>query len=177
MDKDSNIHSDVHFEDQNSPYPNMDKEHLMAEFDGIKATVLIIDNRKGDVGSSCLEKELDVVKERIAMLEKAFKLRVIAQSQMFAIKKWHSNNMTSLVKGNVGFDHMLDSVCKDDLPHDKFQEGLVKLVDMLSMEENISDSKLDEKVDVEVEVDRAMRKASTSPTTMESKMKFVLMFT
>ncbi|GKC41510.1 hypothetical protein Tco_1059232 [Tanacetum coccineum] len=67
---DSNIHSDVHVEDQNSPYPNMDKEHLFAEFDTIKAIVHIIDKRKGDVGSSCLEKELDLLKDKITVLEK-----------------------------------------------------------------------------------------------------------
>nr|GEV73178.1 hypothetical protein [Tanacetum cinerariifolium] len=39
---------------------------------------------------------------------------------------------------NVGFDHMLDSICKDDLVDDKGEKGLVRLDDMMSMEENIS---------------------------------------
>ncbi|GKD78400.1 hypothetical protein Tco_1341021, partial [Tanacetum coccineum] len=73
MDEYTNIHSNVHVEDQNSPI--MDKEDLLADFDGIKATLHIIDKRKGKVATSCLEKELDLVKDKIAMLEKAFKLR------------------------------------------------------------------------------------------------------
>ncbi|GJZ03492.1 hypothetical protein Tco_0536767 [Tanacetum coccineum] len=73
MVKDVDINSDVHVEDQNSPL--MDKEDLLAEFDGIKATVHIIDKRKGEVATSCLEKELDLVKDIIAVIEKALKLR------------------------------------------------------------------------------------------------------
>ncbi|GJU31478.1 hypothetical protein Tco_1175067 [Tanacetum coccineum] len=53
----------------------MCNEHVLAEFDAIKATVDIIDKRKGEVSTSCLEKELDIVKDRIAVLEKCFKLR------------------------------------------------------------------------------------------------------
>ncbi|GJV70267.1 hypothetical protein Tco_1485776 [Tanacetum coccineum] len=95
MDKDSNIHCEDHVEEQNSPFQDMDKEsnihshdtveqqnslnmckeHVLAEFDAIKATVDIIDKRKGEVSTSCLKKELDIVKDRIAMLENCFKLR------------------------------------------------------------------------------------------------------
>ncbi|GJX28098.1 hypothetical protein Tco_0236177 [Tanacetum coccineum] len=73
MVKDVNINSDVQVEDQNSPL--MDKEDLLAEFDGIKATVHIIDKRKGEVATSYLEKVLDLVKDKIAVIEKALKLR------------------------------------------------------------------------------------------------------
>ncbi|GKF19819.1 hypothetical protein Tco_0068457 [Tanacetum coccineum] len=45
MDKDSNIHSHDNVEQQNSP--NIYKEHVLAEFDAIKAIVDIIDKRKG----------------------------------------------------------------------------------------------------------------------------------
>ncbi|GKC35581.1 hypothetical protein Tco_1047965 [Tanacetum coccineum] len=95
MDKDSNIHCKDHVEEQNSLFQDMDKEshihshdnveqqnslnmckeHVLAEFDAIKATIDIIDKRKGEVSTSCLEKELDIVKDRIAVLEKCFKLR------------------------------------------------------------------------------------------------------
>nr|GEV34883.1 hypothetical protein [Tanacetum cinerariifolium] len=73
MDKESNIHSHDNVEQQNSP--NMCKDYVVAEFDAIKAIVDIIDKTKGQVSTSCLEKELDIVKDRIAMLEKCFKLR------------------------------------------------------------------------------------------------------
>nr|GFD21998.1 hypothetical protein [Tanacetum cinerariifolium] len=73
MDNDSNIHSDVHVEHQNSQ--NMAKDDILAEFDGIKATIDIIDKRKGEVATSCLEKELDIVKDRIVVVENALKLR------------------------------------------------------------------------------------------------------
>nr|GFB78813.1 hypothetical protein [Tanacetum cinerariifolium] len=66
MQVDSNNHSDVYVEDQNSPYQdmdndsnnhfdvqvkhkcsqNMDKENVLVEFDGIKATTSFIDKRK-----------------------------------------------------------------------------------------------------------------------------------
>nr|GEY75919.1 hypothetical protein [Tanacetum cinerariifolium] len=79
MDMDVNIHSDVHVEEQNSPV--MDKEDLLAVFDGIKATIHIIDKRKGEVATSCLVKELDLVKDRIAVIEKALKLRYQESSE------------------------------------------------------------------------------------------------
>nr|GEW82247.1 hypothetical protein [Tanacetum cinerariifolium] len=49
MDKESNIHSHYTAEQQNSP--NMCKEHVLAEFDAIKATIDIIDKRKGEVST------------------------------------------------------------------------------------------------------------------------------
>nr|GEZ14739.1 hypothetical protein [Tanacetum cinerariifolium] len=61
----------------------MCKEHVLAEFDAIKATINIIDKRKGEVSTSCLEKELDIVKDRIAILEKCFKLRYHDTSKDF----------------------------------------------------------------------------------------------
>nr|GEZ28563.1 hypothetical protein [Tanacetum cinerariifolium] len=79
MDMDVNIHSDVHVEEQNSPV--MEKEDLLAVFDGIKATIHIIDKRKGEVATSCLVKELDLVKDRIAVIEKALKLRYQESSE------------------------------------------------------------------------------------------------
>ncbi|GJT29590.1 hypothetical protein Tco_0909865 [Tanacetum coccineum] len=126
----------------------MDKEDLLAEFDGIKATVHIIDKRKGEVATSCLEKELDLVKDIIAVIEKALKLRVLALSQMFAIKFLHPKPMTT--QGSVGFDNMLDPGCKDELAADNDQEGLVKLVgckDEKVVDEKVKDEKVvDEKV-------------------------------
>nr|GEY91607.1 hypothetical protein [Tanacetum cinerariifolium] len=67
MDKESNIHSHDNVEQQNSP--NMCKEHVLSEFDAIKATVGIIDKRKGEVSTSCLEKKLDIVKDKIVVKE------------------------------------------------------------------------------------------------------------
>ncbi|GKB55803.1 hypothetical protein Tco_0911989 [Tanacetum coccineum] len=61
----------------------MCKEHALAEFDAIKATIDIIDKRKGEVSTSCLEKELDIVKDIIAVLEKCFKLRYHDTSKDF----------------------------------------------------------------------------------------------
>nr|GEY68915.1 hypothetical protein [Tanacetum cinerariifolium] len=175
MDKDVNIHYDVHVEDENSPI--IDKDELLTEFDGIKPIVYIIDKRKGKVVTSCLEKDLDLVMDRIAVLEKAFKLRYQyssedsaqqvcykqyelgrSKSQMFAIKLLHPKPMNTPVKvqvlfmqsqdkffvsqllqlaRSVGFDNMLDPGYKDELADDNDQEGLVKLVDLISMEEHI----------------------------------------
>nr|GEY29056.1 hypothetical protein [Tanacetum cinerariifolium] len=50
------------------------------------------------------------------------------------------------LEGSVGFDNMLDPGCKDKLANDNDQEGLVKLVDKMSMEEHISANIVDEKV-------------------------------
>ncbi|GJS63663.1 hypothetical protein Tco_0678227 [Tanacetum coccineum] len=68
---------------------------------------------------------------------------------------------------NVGFDHMLESVYINEQFDDKGEEGLVKLDDMLSMEENLSDVKVDEQMDAQVEVDRATGQASPPPTATE----------
>nr|GEY18418.1 hypothetical protein [Tanacetum cinerariifolium] len=106
MDKDSNIHCDDHVEDQNSPFQNIDKEsnihsydpveqqnssnmsqeHVVVEFDAINATFDIINKREGEASMSCLEKELDIVKVRIAMLKKCFKLRYHDTSE-YSIKQ------------------------------------------------------------------------------------------
>ncbi|GKB75733.1 hypothetical protein Tco_0942628 [Tanacetum coccineum] len=91
----ANIRCDVVVEDQNVPYLNIDKENLFVEFDATKATIEIIEKRKGD--------------------------------------------------GNVGFDNMLESVYKDEQVDDKGEKGLVKLDDILMMEENISDVKVETK--------------------------------
>nr|GEY38094.1 hypothetical protein [Tanacetum cinerariifolium] len=119
MGKESNIHSHNTVEQQNSP--NMCKELVLAEFDAIKETIDIIDKRKKEVSTSCLEKELDIVKDRIAVLEKCFKLRyhdtsedpvkqvcykqhdfhyskMIVQYQMFSIKKLHPKKRDEPVK-------------------------------------------------------------------------------
>ncbi|GJT48660.1 hypothetical protein Tco_0974817 [Tanacetum coccineum] len=82
------------------------------------------------------------------------------------------HDFTGEGSGNVGFDHMLDSVCKDDLVDDKGEEGLVKLDNMLSMKKNILDGKLDEKVDAQVEVDRATGQESTPPTATVTPPNF-----
>ncbi|GJY88256.1 hypothetical protein Tco_0502884 [Tanacetum coccineum] len=107
------------------------------------------------------EKELDFVKERTIVVKKALKLRYQDSSEdfvakqvnhkphelvgsesnsavceIFAIKMWHPKNLSSPVK--------VQSVYINEQFDDKGEEGLVKLDDMLSMEENISDVKVDE---------------------------------
>nr|GEX97817.1 hypothetical protein [Tanacetum cinerariifolium] len=139
----SNNHSDVHAEDQDSPYPNMDKDaniHFVVHVEDQNSPIM----DKDDLLAEFDEKEVDLVKDRIAVIENALKLRVLAQSQMFAIKLLHPKPMTAL--GSVGFDKMLDPGCKDELADDNDQEGLVKMFDKLSMEEHISANILDEKV-------------------------------
>nr|GFB16345.1 hypothetical protein [Tanacetum cinerariifolium] len=204
MDKDAKIYSDVLVEDQNSPI--IDKEDLLAEYDGIKVKNHIIDKRKGEVATSCLEKELDLVKEKTAVIKKALKLRyqdrfkdfvqqvcykqhelggskstsavsdvfhqvvasetydctgecsdfIYAESQYkFSIpqllqlaineKSRPIVDCTQLEEWSVGFDNVLDPGCKDELANDNDQEGLVKLVDIMSTKEHISANILDEK--------------------------------
>nr|GFC70718.1 hypothetical protein [Tanacetum cinerariifolium] len=89
MDMDANIHSGVHVEEQNSRV--MDKEDLLAVFDGIKATVYIIDKRKGEVATFCLVKELDLVKDKIVVIEKALKLSAVFDvcHQVIAYEIYH----------------------------------------------------------------------------------------
>ncbi|GJZ22456.1 transposase, MuDR, MULE transposase domain protein [Tanacetum coccineum] len=53
----------------------MDKEDVLGEFDAIKATISIIDKRKGEVSRAFLEKQLDLVKDRISVLKHALKQR------------------------------------------------------------------------------------------------------
>nr|GEY41707.1 flowering locus T [Tanacetum cinerariifolium] len=53
----------------------MDKGDVLGEFNAIKTTVGIIDKRKGEVSTDCLEKQLDLVKHMISMLEQALKQR------------------------------------------------------------------------------------------------------
>nr|GEW86091.1 phospholipase-like protein [Tanacetum cinerariifolium] len=168
MDMDVNIQSDVHVEEQNSPV--MDKKDLLAVFDGIKATVHIIDKRKGEVPTFCLVKELDLVKDRITGIKKALKLwyqesSVDSVQQLFY--KQHELGGSKLQSvsavfdvchqvvaseipitalGYVGFDNVLDPGCKDELGDDNDQEGLVKLFDDLCIKEHISGNVVDVKV-------------------------------
>nr|GEU47980.1 ribonuclease H-like domain-containing protein [Tanacetum cinerariifolium] len=144
MDMDANIHSDVHVEEQNSPV--MDKEDILAVFDDIKATVHIIDKRKGEVATFCLVKELDLVKDRIAMIEKAWKLRYQESSEDSVQQLCYKQHELGGFKGSVGFDNVLDPSCKDEFDDDNDQEGLVKLVDDLCIEEHISGNVVDAKV-------------------------------
>nr|GFA31564.1 hypothetical protein [Tanacetum cinerariifolium] len=167
MDMDANIHSSVHVEEQNSPV--MDKEDLLVVFDGIEAKVHIIDKRKGEVATSCLVKELDLVKDRIAVIEKALKLRYQESSedsvQQLCYKQHELGGSKSVSavsdvfhqvvtsethhcpgEGYVGFDNVLDPGCKDEFGDDNDQEGLVKLVDDLCIEEQISGNVVDAKV-------------------------------
>ncbi|GJR32440.1 hypothetical protein Tco_1108672 [Tanacetum coccineum] len=200
MDKDSNILSDVHVEDQNSPYTNMDKEHLLAEFDGIKATVHIIDKRKGDVGNSSEDSvkqvcdkphELvgsksdsavsDVCHQDVGSEKHDFPGEgssfIYTESQdkysVSQLLQLASNEKSGPVVDSTQLevDNQIDwgmlvlIICW--IPDDNVEEGLVKLVDMLSMEENILECKLDEKEDAELEVDRATGQASTPLTSTE----------
>nr|GEY69892.1 ulp1 protease family, C-terminal catalytic domain-containing protein [Tanacetum cinerariifolium] len=201
---DANIHSDVHVEEQNSPV--IDKEYLLAVFDGIKATVHITDKRKREVATSCLVKELDLVKDRIVVIEKALKLRYQESSedsvQQLCYKQHElggSKNVSAVsdvfhqvvasethhcpgeglgfiyansqdqfsvsqllqvatnekygpvvdctqLEGSVGFDNVLDPGCKDEFGYDNDQEGLVKVIDDLCIEEHISGNVVDAKV-------------------------------
>ncbi|GJV40219.1 phospholipase-like protein [Tanacetum coccineum] len=214
-----------------------------------KAIADIIDKRKGEVSTSCLEKELDIVKDRIAVLEKCFKLRyqdtskdsvkqvcykqhdfhcsksdsavsdvlhqevaskkrdwpgeasgfIYAESQeKYSVSQllqlvsneksgpvfdctqlevdtpidWSLPNLNepfsqSQICGSVGFDDMLDPRCKDHQLNDNVQKCLVNPVDMMCGELNKSDDKFDETVAVGVIVDRATLKASPPPNAME----------
>nr|GFA04937.1 hypothetical protein [Tanacetum cinerariifolium] len=67
------IRSDDYDEPENSYI--MDKEDDLGEFDAIKATISIINKRKGEVSTACLEIQLDLVKDRISVLEKALQQR------------------------------------------------------------------------------------------------------
>nr|GEX63772.1 hypothetical protein [Tanacetum cinerariifolium] len=58
-------------------------------------------------------------------------------------------------KGSIGFDDMLDPDFKDHLLNVIVPKGMVKPVDMMCGEDNISDDKLDETVASGVIVDRA----------------------
>ncbi|GJZ46206.1 hypothetical protein Tco_0593802, partial [Tanacetum coccineum] len=247
MDKESNIHSHDPVEHQNSP--NICKEHVLAEFDAIKATFDIIDKRKGEVSTYCLEKELDIVKDRIAVLEKCFKLRYhdtfedsvkqlyykqhdfhcsksdSAVSDVFHQKvasekrdwpgeasgfiyaesqdKYFVSQLLQLVSneksgpvfdctqlevdtpidwslpilnepfsqshicGSVGFNDMLDPKCKDHQLNDNVLKGLVKPVDMMCGEVNKSNDKLDETLAVGVMVDCATLQSSPPLDAMD----------
>ncbi|GKC62156.1 hypothetical protein Tco_1089754, partial [Tanacetum coccineum] len=220
MDKDSNIHCDDHVEDQNSPFqdmdkesnihshdhvehqnlPNMCKEHVLVEFDAIKETVDIIDKRKGEVSTSCLEKELDIVKDRIAVLEKCFKLSDSAISDVFhqevasekrdwpgeasvldctqlevdTLIDWSLPNFNepfsqSHICGSVGFNDMLDPSCKDHQLNDSVPIGLGKPVDMMFGEVNKYDDKLGETLNVGVIVDCATLQSSPPPNAMDNQ--------
>nr|GEW23946.1 phospholipase-like protein [Tanacetum cinerariifolium] len=144
MDMDANIHSDVHVEEQNSLV--MDKEDLLAVFNGIKATVHIIDKRKGDVATSCIVKELDLVKDKITVIEKALKLRYQESFEDSVQQLCYKQHELGGSKGSVGFDNVLDLGCKDEFGNDNDQEGLVKLVDDFCIIEHISDNVVDAKV-------------------------------
>ncbi|GKC35582.1 hypothetical protein Tco_1047966 [Tanacetum coccineum] len=49
-------------------------------------------------------------------------------------------------KGSIGFDDIMDPGCKDQPVNDNVSKGLVKLVDTMSGEDNISNYNLDETV-------------------------------
>ncbi|GJR70353.1 hypothetical protein Tco_0016418 [Tanacetum coccineum] len=109
----------------------------------------------------------------ITVVEKALKLRYQDNSEDFVAKQVHHKphelvgSESNSAVWTVGFDHMLESVYINEQFDDKGEEGLVKLDDMLSMEENISDVKVDEQRDAQVEVDRATGQASPPPTATE----------
>nr|GEV24412.1 hypothetical protein [Tanacetum cinerariifolium] len=176
--KESNIHSHDPVEQQNSP--NMSKEHVLAEFDAIKETVDITDKIKGEVSTSCLEKELDIVKDRIAVLEKCFKLSYQDTSEDseyrvlrgFVLHRSLINNSASLSNkfgesyfifkfGISGLLHHVVTTITDrirDQPlNDNVPKGLVKLVDMMASEDNMSDYKVDETVSGGVIVDHRVQ--------------------
>nr|GEV67382.1 hypothetical protein [Tanacetum cinerariifolium] len=62
------------YDKPNNSY-SMNKEDVLGELDAIKATIPIIDNKNGEVSAACLEKQLDLVKDRILVLEKALQQR------------------------------------------------------------------------------------------------------
>ncbi|GKA54506.1 hypothetical protein Tco_0753455 [Tanacetum coccineum] len=124
----------------------MCKEDVLAELDAIKATVDIIDKGKGEVSTSCLEKELDLVKDIIAMLEKCFKLRYQDTSEdsvkqvCYKQHDFHCSKSDSAISdvvhqevasekgtglGSVGFNDMLDPRFKDHQLNDNVPKGLV----------------------------------------------------
>ncbi|GKE51478.1 hypothetical protein Tco_1486634, partial [Tanacetum coccineum] len=70
-------------------------------------------------------------------------------------------------KGSVGFDDLLDPGFKDQLLNDNVPKGLVKLVEPMSGEDNISGDKLDETVAGSVIVDLATLQASPPPNAMQ----------
>nr|GEY30862.1 hypothetical protein [Tanacetum cinerariifolium] len=159
------------------------------------------------------EKELDIVKDRITILEKCFKLRYHDTSEDYVKQgsvgfndvldleckdhQLNDNVPKCLVKpvammcgevhksddklddtlavgvivhcGSISFDGMLDPSSKDHLPNDNVPKGLVKSVDMMCGEDNISDDKLDEKVVGGVIVDRSTLQASLPPNALESQ--------
>nr|GEX32146.1 ribonuclease H-like domain-containing protein [Tanacetum cinerariifolium] len=149
----------------------MDKEHVLGEFDAIKATVSIIDKRTGEVSIACLEKELDSVKDRLSLLEKAIKLR------------YHGTSEDSVKQVCNKSDNGVSDVFHQEIPCEKHQftgegsafvyaesqdkysgsvayDDMLAPVDMMANEENISDTKLDERVVGDVNVDCATVEAS-----------------
>nr|GEY67263.1 hypothetical protein [Tanacetum cinerariifolium] len=189
MDKDSNIHCEDHVEEQNSPFqdmdkesnihshgtveqqnsPNMCKEHVLAEFDAIKATVDIIDKRKGErsVGFNdmldleCKDHQLNdnipitLVKPIDMMcgevnksgdkLDETLDVGVIVDCATLqsspppnAMDHQDPQPTDKDFQGSFGFDDMLDLGSKDHLLNDTVPKGLVKRVDMMCGEDNIS---------------------------------------
>nr|GEV16745.1 hypothetical protein [Tanacetum cinerariifolium] len=174
MEKDSNIHCEYHVEDQNSLFQDMDKEsnihsrdlvkqqnssnmckeHVLDDFDAIKATVDIIDKRKGrttlqlasneksDPVFDCTQLEVDTpIDWSLPNLNEPF-----SQSYICGCTK---------NKGSVGFNDVLDPECKDHQLTDNVLKCLVKHVDMMCGEAHKSDDNLDETLAVGVIVDCA----------------------
>ncbi|GKB67677.1 hypothetical protein Tco_0929089 [Tanacetum coccineum] len=130
----------------------MDKEDVLGEFDAIKATISI---RKGEVSRAFLEKQLDLVKDRILVLEHALKQR------------YQNTSEDSVKQACNKSDSGVSDVFHQELASEKHQftgegsgyiyeesqgkysgsvgyDDMLAPGDMMVNEENISETKLDD---------------------------------
>nr|GEU82094.1 hypothetical protein [Tanacetum cinerariifolium] len=160
MNKESNIHSHDTAEQQNSP--NMCKEHVLAEFDAIKATVDIIDK---------IKEESKFVTNNMTFFVLSAVSDVFHQEVAFEKKDWPDEASGFIYAESQDkvrcFNDMLDHGCKDHQLNDNVPIGLVKPVDMMCGEVIKSDDKLDETLDVGVIVDCATLQSSSPPNAMD----------
>nr|GEX32006.1 hypothetical protein [Tanacetum cinerariifolium] len=136
-------------------------------------TIDIIDKRKGKVSTSCLEKELDIVKDRIAMLEKCFKLRYhdTSEDSVNAVSDVSHQEVASEKRdwpGEAsGFIYAESQDNKDHQLNDNILIGLVKPIDMMCGEVKKSDDKLDETLDVGVIINCSTLQSSPPLNAMD----------
>nr|GEY06274.1 zinc finger, GRF-type [Tanacetum cinerariifolium] len=151
MDMDANIHYDVHVEEQNSPV--MDKEDLLAS---VSAVSDVCHQVVASETHHCLGEGLGFI---------------YADSQ-------DQFSVSQLLQGSVGFDNVLDLGCKDEFGDDNDQEGLVKLVNDLCIEEHISSNVVDAKVvDEMVLDDKVLDEKVLDAKVMDEKGQAILRLT
>nr|GEW20632.1 hypothetical protein [Tanacetum cinerariifolium] len=193
-DNDSNIQQPDDYDKPNNSY-SMNKEDVFGELDAIKATIPIIDNKNGEVSTACLEKQLDLVKDRILVLEKALQQRyqnaskdsvkqacksdsgvsdvfhqeLASEKHQFVgeVQELHPPpkpaSLIDNLEASFGSNDMLGPVVEDHINFDTSTKVFQDWVNMMAIEENISDKKFPKTVDVGQLVDFAT--VQSSPPT------------